>query len=109
MAESTQSSLPATTSFVISTRTPDAAGMPSRPLIGLLAASAFVVAACILLGVAPTSWMPLSLIGVPLGAAWCTGIVAFAFSLGSDSRVTLSAIEHRKTAEEQRRSWRQAA
>ena len=109
MAENTPAPLPATTSFVISTGTLDAESKPTRPLIGLLAASAFVVAACILLGVAPASWVPLSFIGVPLAAAWCTGIVAFACSVGSDSRVTLAAIEHRRLSQEQGRAWRNAA
>ncbi|MCX5689275.1 MAG: hypothetical protein NTV94_05705 [Planctomycetota bacterium] len=66
-------------------------------------AIAFTVAACLMTGLFPVSWILPSMIGSVLLIAWCTGILAFACSIGADPTPVRLAVEHHQFQEEERR------
>lgn len=66
-------------------------------------AVAFTVAACLVTGLFPVSWIVPSMVGSVLLIAWCTGILAFACSIGADPTPVRLAVEHHQLQEQERR------
>lgn len=67
-------------------------------------AAAFTVAACVMTGLFPVSWILPSMVGSVLLIAWCTGILAFACAIGADQAPVRLAIRHHQVQERERRA-----
>jgi hypothetical protein len=109
MSESHHASLPASTSNP-STSNPGADAVVTRPIWGTLAVAAMSFAACLMTGFVPAGFIPTALVGPFLLASWCVGAVAFACSVGPDTRPVDQAIRyHAFRQAEQRTASRKAA
>jgi hypothetical protein len=102
MSQPQQIPVPASTQGQSSQCTGESPAARSGWAIG--SAVAFTVAACLVTGLFPVSWIVPSMIGSVLLIAWCTGILAFACSIGADPAPVQLAIEHHQFQERERRA-----
>ena len=109
MSESHHASLPESIPSS-SASTPGADAVVTRPFWGTLAVVAMSFSACLMTGLVPAGFISGALVGPFLLASWCVGAIAFACSVGPDTRPVDQAIRyHAFRQTEQRAARRKAA